>query len=124
MACIYGTLYLLFAAFPIVFNEKRNWSAGIGGLAFLGITVGMILGAAFVTYDNRRYIRHHRAHNGAAPPEVRLPPAICGGIGIIVGLAWFAATNSPSVHWAAPVCAGIPFAFGFVLVFVSLGNYL
>jgi hypothetical protein len=30
------TLYLLFAAFPIVFQLHRGWSEGIGGLAFLG----------------------------------------------------------------------------------------
>jgi hypothetical protein len=30
------TLYLLFAAFPIVFQIHRGWSEGIGGLAFLG----------------------------------------------------------------------------------------
>jgi hypothetical protein len=32
----YRTLYLLFAAFPIVFQLHRGWSEGIGGLAFLG----------------------------------------------------------------------------------------
>lgn len=30
------TLYLLFAAFPIVFQVHRGWSEGVGGLAFLG----------------------------------------------------------------------------------------
>lgn len=40
-AVIYATLYLCFAAFPIVYQEKRGWSQGVGGLAFLGVTVGM-----------------------------------------------------------------------------------
>ncbi|KAH6668518.1 MFS transporter [Halenospora varia] len=124
MACVYGTLYLLFAAFPIVFQVDRGWNAGVGGLAFMGVAVGMILGAAYVTFDNRRYIRHSRANKGVVPPEVRLPPAIFGGASIIIGLAWFAATNSPKIHWAVSISAGLPFAFGFVLVFVSLGNYL
>lgn len=38
MAIIYGTLYMLFGAFPIVYQEKRGWSAGIGGLSFLGVS--------------------------------------------------------------------------------------
>lgn len=36
MAIIYGTLYMCFAAFPIVFQQGRGWSPGIGGLSFLG----------------------------------------------------------------------------------------
>ena len=30
MAIIYGTLYLMFAAFPIVYQQYRHWSEGIG----------------------------------------------------------------------------------------------
>ena len=41
MAIIYGTLYMLFAAFPIVYQQVRGWSQGIGGLSFLGVAVGM-----------------------------------------------------------------------------------
>lgn len=37
---VYGTLYMLFAAFPIVFQQGRGWNAGVGGLAFLGVLVG------------------------------------------------------------------------------------
>lgn len=28
MAIVYGTLYMFFAAFPIVYQEKRGWSEG------------------------------------------------------------------------------------------------
>lgn len=38
MAIIYGTLYMLFGAFPIVFEQYRGWSQGIGGLSFLGVS--------------------------------------------------------------------------------------
>ena len=31
---VYGTLYLLFSAYPVVFQLERGWSAGKGGLAF------------------------------------------------------------------------------------------
>ena len=43
IAIIYGTLYMLFAAFPIVYQQGRGWSEGIGGLSFLGVAVGMII---------------------------------------------------------------------------------
>src|SRR5437868_1600355 len=35
MAVIYGVLYMLFGAYPIVYKEKRGWYSGQCGLAFL-----------------------------------------------------------------------------------------
>ncbi|KAK5459617.1 hypothetical protein LTS15_003746 [Exophiala xenobiotica] len=124
MAVVYGTLYLCFAAFPIVFQQGHGWNAGVGGLAFLGIMVGIFIGVALIIFDNRRYSRLHRQTGGFAPPEARLPPVIVGGVFGIVGLAWFAATTSPSVHWIVPILAGVPFGTGFLLIFMSCTNYL
>ncbi|OTA54163.1 MFS general substrate transporter [Hypoxylon sp. EC38] len=124
MAIIYGTLYMLFAAFPIVYQQGRGWSAGIGGLAFLGILVGMLFAIAYTFPDNKRYIRVQEEHDGFAPPEARLTPTLVGSIFLPIGLFWFAWTNYPSIHWMASISAGVPFGFGMVLVFLSIMNYL
>jgi hypothetical protein len=42
LAIIYGTLYLLFAAFPVVYEQQRGWSAGVGALPFLGPLIGFL----------------------------------------------------------------------------------
>ena len=42
-AIIYGVLYLEFEAYPIVFQQLRGWNSGEGGLAFLGLLVGVVL---------------------------------------------------------------------------------
>lgn len=123
-AVVYGTLYLCFAAYPIVFQKGHGWNAGVGGLAFMGILVGIFVGVAIIIYDNKRYTRIHRETGGFAPPETRLPPVILGGVIAIVGLAWFAATTSPGVHWIVPILAGVPFGAGFLLIFMSCMNYL
>ncbi|THC97085.1 hypothetical protein EYZ11_003463 [Aspergillus tanneri] len=124
MAIIYGTLYMLFAAFPIVYQEIRGWSEGVGGLAFMGVLVGMILAVAYTIPDNLHYAKLCRQTTGRLAPEVRLPPSIIGGIALPIGLFWFAWTNSPSIHWMASIAAGVPFGFGEVLVFLSVFNYL
>ncbi|KAM0546936.1 hypothetical protein ACHAPJ_010596 [Fusarium lateritium] len=124
MSIIYGTLYLFFAAFPIVYQQGRGWNQGISGLAFLGIMVGMLGAIAYIIPDNKRYIRVEEQHNGFAPPEARLPPAILGSLTIPIGLFWFAWTNYPSIHWIVSILAGVPFGFGMVLVFLSIMNYL
>lgn len=124
MAIVYGTLYMMFAAFPIVYQQSRGWSQGIGGLAFLGIMVGMLIAVAFSVWDNKRYIAVSDKHNGFAPPEARLPPCLIASTAIPIGLFWFAWTNYPSIHWMASIAAGVPFGFGMVLVFLSIMNYL
>ncbi|KKF96896.1 putative MFS-type transporter [Ceratocystis platani] len=123
IAIIYGTLYMLFAAYPIVFQVHRGWSQGIGGLPFLGVLVGMMSGAMYYLWDNRRYMAIVNAR-GAARPEDRLPPAIIGSFLIPIGMFWFAWTNSPSIHWISCVMGGGVFAAGLVLVFLSMLNYL
>ncbi|OTB03604.1 hypothetical protein M426DRAFT_321524 [Hypoxylon sp. CI-4A] len=124
MAIVYGTLYMMFAAFPIVFQQGRGWSAGIGGLAFLGILVGMVFAIVYTFPDNKRYNRILVAHGGFAPPESRLVPTMVGCVFLPIGLFWFAWTNAPSVHWIVSIMACAPFGFGMVLVFLSLMNYL
>lgn len=124
MAIIYGTLYMLFGAFPIVFQLHRGWSEGIGGLAFLGVAVGMIIAVMLGPFVNKRYMKVAAEHGGIAPPEARLNTAIIGAIAIPIGLFWFAWTNSPSIHWLSPIAAGVPFGFGMVVIFISIINYL
>ena len=97
MAVIYGTLYMLFGAFPICFQEGRGWSEGIGGLAFLIVATGMILAIMLVPLGNRHYVRAAEFHNGTAPPEARLKSAMTGAIAIPIGLFWFAWTNYPGL---------------------------
>ena len=124
MAIIYGTLYMLFGAFPIVYQEYRGWSQGIGGLAFIGVAVGLMIGVGYSVWDNQRYARVEKEHGGEAPPEARLPPAIVASVALPIGIFWFAWTNSPSIHWSVSIIGTAPFGFGMVLVFLSLMNYL
>ncbi|PWY66430.1 MFS general substrate transporter [Aspergillus heteromorphus CBS 117.55] len=124
MAIVYGTLYMLFAAYPIVYEEYRGWNQGVGSLPFLGIMIGMLIAVTYNILDNKRYIRVQDAHGGFAPPEARLPPCMVASFSIPIGLFWFAWTNYPSIHWMASVAAGAPFGFGLVLVFLSNLTYL
>ncbi|CAK7565782.1 MAG: hypothetical protein SEPTF4163_003709 [Sporothrix epigloea] len=125
MAIIYGTMYMMFAAFPIIFQEGRGWSSGIGGLAFLGIAVGMIVGVMCAMHENRNYARRARASpTHMLPPEARLPLTVVGSILLPIGLFWFAWTNAAPVHWIVPIIGSSFFAAGLVLVFLSLFNYL
>ncbi|KAJ6112013.1 hypothetical protein N7523_008074 [Penicillium sp. IBT 18751x] len=106
LSIIYGILYLMFAAFPIIYEVERGWSEGVTGLSFLGILVGILISTA-ATFPMNVY-----------------PLSFLGAIALPVGLFWFAWANSPSIHWMASIAAGVPFGFGMVMVFLPVLNYL
>ncbi|KAL6880731.1 MFS general substrate transporter [Trichoderma novae-zelandiae] len=129
MSVIYGTLYMFFAAIPIVFQEGRGWGEGKGGLAFLGILIGVDLAVLSSILYQRKYermVQQNKAGGGTGslPPEARLPMSMVGAISLPIGLTWFAWTNYPHIHWMASIAAGVPFGLGMVLVFTSVSAYL
>ena len=128
IAIVYGTLYLLFAAIPIVYQVERGWSQGVSSLAFIGVAVGMMFAVIYTFPDNNRYARIEAACKArgerGAPPEVRLPPAMLGSVFIPLGLFVFAWTNSPNIHWIVSMIFTAPFGFGMVLTFLSIFNFL
>ncbi|KAF1954880.1 MFS general substrate transporter [Byssothecium circinans] len=125
LSVVHGTLFLLFAAYPIVFQQHRGWPQGIASLPFLALVLGIIISLFYVALvDQARYARVVTANHGAAPPEARLPPAMLGAAALPIGLFWFAWTNDPSVHWLVCVSAGTLFGFGMVLLYMSLTNYI
>lgn len=128
MAIIYGTLYMMFGAFPIVYQDNRHWSQGVGSLPFLSVLVGMLLAVIYTIPDNKRYQRAEKiaVSKGAtgAPPEARLPPCMIGSVCLPIGLFVFAWTSYPNIHWIVSVIFTAPFGFGMVVLFLSVMNYL
>lgn len=66
----YATLYALFSAFPIVFQKHRQFTPGQGGLAFIGIGMGIVIGTSLTPIQNKIYWRAmDKSEMGRAPPE-------------------------------------------------------
>jgi hypothetical protein len=127
VAIIYGILYMLFAAIPIVFQETRGWSQGSSGLLFIGVAIGVFFAFFAAATDNRRYVRickQAEASGQAVAPEARLTAAMAGSIILPLGLFLFAWTTFKSVHWIAPALGATMFSCGLVMVFISLLSYL
>ncbi|KAJ5721529.1 uncharacterized protein N7483_009463 [Penicillium malachiteum] len=124
VAIVYGTLYMLFAAFPIVFEEIRGWNPGVGGLAFLGVMIGMIIGIICTIPANFHYMKVQDLHNGYAPPEIRLIQCMPGALAIPISQFWFAWTDYPSIHWSVSIIGTAPFGFGVILIYLGIMNYL
>ncbi|KAH8422255.1 uncharacterized protein LDX57_000013 [Aspergillus melleus] len=117
-------LYLLFAAYPIVYQRGRGWSEGIGSLAFVGILVGNLFAAVVTFLMYFGYKAKCLAIQGRVPPEALLPDSFIAAIALPAGLFWFSWTHSPSAHYRASIAAGVPFGYGMVMVFLPVLNYL
>ncbi|KAJ5817209.1 hypothetical protein N7447_009442 [Penicillium robsamsonii] len=125
MAIIYGTMYMEFAAFPIVFEKNLKWPQSTSGLSFLGMMIGQIIGCAYSVLDDGRYRKlADRTAYGRPPPEARLIPAMVGAVTLPVGLFWFAWTNFPHIHWIVCEIGTVLFGFSHVSIFLSVVNYL
>ncbi|WVQ99728.1 hypothetical protein IAU59_006870 [Kwoniella sp. CBS 9459] len=122
-AIVYGILYLFFACFPLIYQEIRGWSVGQGGLAFLGMGLGLLVGNAINPLGNYWY-RRASIPGQPTPPEARLPLAFAAAILCPVGLFWFAWTSAPPVHWVWSILASIPFGLAFILIFNAMVNYI
>ncbi|KAJ7715945.1 MFS general substrate transporter [Mycena maculata] len=127
ISIVYGTLYALFAAFPIVFQQHRHFTSAQGGLAFCGLGAGIIVGLASTPIQNRLYWKAiEKSETGRAAPEARVipPPSMVGGVLIPIGLFWFAFTASPSVHLLVPIFGSAFFGMGIAQILQSLTSYL
>ncbi|KAI4603756.1 hypothetical protein KJ359_003576 [Pestalotiopsis sp. 9143b] len=121
---VYGILYLIFTAFPIIFQSERHWSQGVAGLAYLGVMIGQFLAMIIYIVMESSYRRRLAADPSRHAPEDRLEAAILGGVLLPVGLFWFAWTTYASIHWAVSIAGSVLFGIGQVLLFISLINYV
>ena len=134
-ALIYAIFYLFFEAYPIIFSTAipagYGLSWGPAALPFLPIGVGSVLSfPVFIAYD--AFLRRAQAKGKAWSKRYearRLPLCFIGGPLISVSIFWLSWTAQPSKGGSfaspwLPAMAGLPYGIGFVLIFMSLLNYL
>lgn len=88
MSFIYGLIYLFLGAYPIVFQGVHGMNAGVGGLPFIALIIGQLLGGVYIMVEQVSYQRKLKNNNGVQVPEWRLPPVILGAVCFSIGLFW------------------------------------
>ncbi|KAK2814053.1 hypothetical protein FQN50_000457 [Emmonsiellopsis sp. PD_5] len=124
MSVLYGLLYMFFIAFPIVYENGKGYSAGITGLMFIPLAIGVICSACCAPLINKQYLKISQKYNGRPPAEKRLIPMMMSCWLIPIGMFIFAWTSYPRLHWIGPTIAGLPVGFGFIFLYNSCNNYL
>ncbi|TKA73636.1 hypothetical protein B0A49_05183 [Cryomyces minteri] len=128
-AFAFAVVFAFFAAFPLVFGGVYSFDSSQTGLTFLAIGTGICIAVpTAILLDRALYqpVYRQKMAQGLSivAPEHRLYSAMVGSVGIPIGLFWFAWTARPGVHWAVPVVAAVPFAWGNLCVFISAALYL
>ena len=125
MSFVYGLIYALLGAYPVVFQRIHGMNLGVGSLPFIGLIIGEVLAGCYILWDQKSYSKKLAANNNIPIPEWRLPPAILGGICFCIGLFWYGWTGwTKSIHWMAPTASGIMTGFGIYVIFLQCFNYL
>lgn len=87
LSVVYSLLYMLFTIYPVVFQQKRGWNAGVGELPLIGTIIGAILGGICV-FITSAHERKREEAGDKRRPEDRLLLAMVGGILFPVTMFW------------------------------------
>ncbi|KIY65609.1 MFS general substrate transporter [Cylindrobasidium torrendii FP15055 ss-10] len=125
MSMVYGVLYGLFEAVPVVFIERRGFTIWQNGLVFISLGLGNLTGATISWFMSRRYAKLVVEWQGFPPPEHRLYAAMIGAPALVIGGFWLGWTGEyASVHWIVPTISLYFLGMSFVCFFNSFLTYI
>jgi hypothetical protein len=120
-AFVFGLLFMLFTTFPTVFEEQYNFSAGISGLSYLGVGIGMAvsLGVFAAVSDKLQ-----KALGDSPKPEGRLKPMAWVMPAVPVGIFWYGWAAEKQTHWIVPIIGTSFFGFGLLWIIMPTQLYM
>jgi len=127
MAYTYGLMYLMLSTFPMLWTDPQYYdeSPGIGGLNYISLGLGSLLGAYICAYLNDRTYRRLKARNNdIGKPEFRLPLLAITTICVPAGLFIYGWTAQTQQHWIAPNIGASIFGVGNMMTFQCMQTYI
>ncbi|KAF5351226.1 hypothetical protein D9756_008160 [Leucocoprinus leucothites] len=93
LSIVYGLLYALFQAFPIIFTIRHHFTIAQTGLTFIGVGIGTTIGSLINYYSSLNYPALITKWRGFPPAEERLKGAMIGAPTLVVGIFWLGWTG-------------------------------
>lgn len=88
MSFIYGLVYCLLEAYPVVFEGVYGMRPGVSGLPFIALLIGVILSVTFILSQHATYVRKLVENKNVPVPEWRLRPTLVGAPIFAIGIFW------------------------------------
>lgn len=125
MAYLFGLFYLILSTFPGVWEGVYGESIGIGGLNYISLGIGFVLGAQVnARLSDKVYRRLKLKRNNTGVPEFRVPAMFVGSIFIPVGLFWYGWSVQAHIHWIMPNIGIVIFSIGSIICLQCMQTYI
>ncbi|RWA07447.1 hypothetical protein EKO27_g7668 [Xylaria grammica] len=120
---LFGLIFLLFATFPVVFEDTYGFSAGTSGLAYLGLGLGFITGLVVFSRLSDRQLKQTK---GDEPPKPEQRLILMKWLGPIspLGIFLYGWTSYYRVHWIVPILGTYIVGVGSLFVVIPGQIYL
>ncbi|GAA5827948.1 hypothetical protein JCM11251_005660 [Rhodosporidiobolus azoricus] len=132
-AYVYAIIYVFLVSLPLLFERhdtptgifSYNWPAGTAGLPYIGLGIGF-LSSAFTaaTFQDRIYKALSKRYGSNGEPEYRLVITQIGMLIFPAGLLIWGWTAQNETHWMGPIVGMCIFAYGLMLCFNSVQNFI
>jgi MFS family permease len=125
MAYLFGTTYLMFVTFPVIWTEWYGESKGIGGLNYISLAIGAFIGLMLnFFFIDRIYRKLKEKNGGVGLPEFRMPTMFVGSFMVTVGLFWYGWSVQGDIHWIIPNIGVVIFSAGTMGCLMGMQNYI
>ena len=124
MMYLYGLLYLILSTYPMLWTEHYHESIGIGGLNYLSLALGLMLGIQVCgPLIDRIYQRLKHKNKGVGRAEIRIPLMLPGAIIMPCGIFLYGWSAQYHTHWMVPNIGAAFFGAGVVIGFQCIQTY-
>ena len=125
MAYLFGVFYLILSTFPDVWEGVYGENFGVGGLNYISLAGGYLLGAQVtVAVNDKVYRRLKHKNHDIGRPEFRIPLMFPGSILMPIGLFWYGWSARSNVHWIVPNIGIFVFASGAIVCSQCMQTYI
>ncbi|XEV04776.1 hypothetical protein FSHL1_010063 [Fusarium sambucinum] len=124
-AYLYGLMYLVFASFPMVWEEQYNQQPGRASLNYISLGVGFVIGLQISgPLIDKVYITLKARYNHPGRPEFRVPLMFPTALVTPAGLVLYGVAAHLKLHWIIPNIGAAIFAAGLILSFQCAQTYI
>ncbi|KAK3324107.1 putative MFS transporter [Cercophora scortea] len=125
MAYLFGTTFLMFATFPDIWTGWYAETRDIGGLNYLAIALGSLIGLILsISLADRFYKYLTSTNNNTSEPEFRIPGMAAGSALVTAGLFWYGWSIEARLHWVMPDLGALIFTAGTMLCLQGMQGYI
>ncbi|KAJ5721762.1 MFS multidrug transporter [Penicillium malachiteum] len=126
ISVVYGFTYLVMTTIAPVFQNSYGFSEGASGLSFLGLCLGLVLGALLCSWTLDYYISIIKNRNGgqSPAPEQRLPPVFLACILMCGGHILFGWTVHYHIQFVVPIIGTGMIGFALAVTTISVQTYI